>query len=85
VCLYLGDAYEVLAAMPDGCVDCIVTSPPYWGLRDYGTGRWIGGDPGCPHPAPGELPRGRAGCPRCGGVWVDPQYGLFFPAGSPLS
>jgi site-specific DNA-methyltransferase (cytosine-N4-specific) len=32
VSLYLGDAYEVLAAMPDGCVDCIVTSPPYWGL-----------------------------------------------------
>jgi len=27
--LYLGDAAEVLAAMPDGCVDCVVTSPPY--------------------------------------------------------
>jgi DNA modification methylase len=25
------------------------TSPPYWGLRDYGTGEWVGGDPDCPH------------------------------------
>ena len=34
--LYLGDAHDVLAGMPDGSVDCIVTSPPYWGKRDYG-------------------------------------------------
>ena len=26
-----------------------VTSPPYWGLRDYGTGEWEGGDPFCDH------------------------------------
>jgi site-specific DNA-methyltransferase (cytosine-N4-specific) len=26
-----------------------VTSPPYYGLRDYGTGKWIGGDEGCSH------------------------------------
>lgn len=26
-----------------------MTSPPYYGLRDYGTGKWIGGDPNCPH------------------------------------
>jgi DNA modification methylase len=31
-----GDALQSLQAMPDGLVDCIVTSPPYWGLRDYG-------------------------------------------------
>lgn len=37
VTLLLGDAREVLAGMPDGSVDCIVTSPPYFGLRDYGT------------------------------------------------
>ncbi len=43
--LYLGDARAVLAAMPDASVDCIVTSPPFWALRDYGTGRWDGGDP----------------------------------------
>jgi len=34
--LVLGDAQSVLAAMPPGCVQTIVTSPPYWSLRDYG-------------------------------------------------
>ena len=34
--LHLGDAHDVLAAMPDGSADCIVTSPPYWAKRDYG-------------------------------------------------
>lgn len=34
--LYLGDAREVLAEMPRRSVDCLVTSPPYYGLRDYG-------------------------------------------------
>ncbi len=36
VTLLLGDAHDTLAQMPDGSVDCIVTSPPYYGLRDYG-------------------------------------------------
>lgn len=31
--LYLGDASSVLSDLPDGSVDCIVTSPPYYGLR----------------------------------------------------
>jgi DNA modification methylase len=34
--LYVGDARDVLAAMPDQSADCIVTSPPYWAKRDYG-------------------------------------------------
>lgn len=29
----------------DGSVDCVVTSPPYWGLRDYGAGGQIGLEP----------------------------------------
>jgi site-specific DNA-methyltransferase (cytosine-N4-specific) len=37
VTLLLGDALEQLRTLPDGSVDCIVTSPPYYGLRDYGT------------------------------------------------
>lgn len=37
VTLLLGDALEVLRTLPDASVDCIVTSPPYYGLRDYGT------------------------------------------------
>lgn len=37
VTLHLGDALEVARGLGDGSVDCIVTSPPYFGLRDYGT------------------------------------------------
>lgn len=34
-------------------MDCCLTSPPYFGLRDYGTGQWEGGsDSGCDHQAP---------------------------------
>lgn len=44
-----GDCLEVLKTLPDKSVDCCITSPPYYGLRDYGTGEWVGGDPNCPH------------------------------------
>lgn len=47
--LYTGDALEVLTQLPEASVDCVVTSPPYWGLRDYGTGTWQGGDSACTH------------------------------------
>ena len=33
-----GDCRDVLRTLPDESVHCVVTSPPYWGLRDYGTG-----------------------------------------------
>lgn len=36
VTLHHGDALEVLRSLPAGSVDCCVTSPPYYGLRDYG-------------------------------------------------
>lgn len=36
VTLYHGDSLSVLRVMPDQSVDCCVTSPPYFGLRDYG-------------------------------------------------
>ncbi|MCU8693998.1 site-specific DNA-methyltransferase [Mycobacteroides abscessus] len=36
VTLYHGDALAVACELPDGAADCIVTSPPYFGLRDYG-------------------------------------------------
>ncbi|MFD2415001.1 DNA-methyltransferase [Amycolatopsis pigmentata] len=49
VTLYTGDATATLATVGDRSVDCVVTSPPYWGLRDYGTATWIGGDPDCAH------------------------------------
>jgi len=47
--LYQGNCLDVLATLPDESVDCVVTSPPYWGLRDYGTAIWDGGDPDCDH------------------------------------
>lgn len=33
---YVGDCRKLLKQLPDGCVQTCVTSPPYWGLRDYG-------------------------------------------------
>jgi len=47
--LYAGDVNTVLAELPEESVDCIVTSPPYFGLRDYGTATWVGGDTECTH------------------------------------
>lgn len=44
-----GDVRETLASLPESSVQCVVTSPPYWGLRDYGTATWQGGDPDCAH------------------------------------
>ena len=44
-----GDALEVLRGWPSGSVQCCITSPPYWGLRDYGLDPWIGGDLACDH------------------------------------
>ena len=34
--LFCGNCLEILKQFPDESVDCVVTSPPYWGLRDYG-------------------------------------------------
>jgi DNA modification methylase len=31
-----GDAHHILRQLPDDSIDCVVTSPPYWRLRDYG-------------------------------------------------
>lgn len=45
VTLYEGHAAATLAQLPGGSVDCIVTSPPYFGLRDYGVEGQIGAEP----------------------------------------
>lgn len=44
-----GDVIDCLRSLPDACVQCVVTSPPYWGLRDYGVEGQIGLEP-----TPGE-------------------------------
>lgn len=40
--IYTGDSLTVLRSLPDGIAQCCVTSPPYWGLRDYGVAGQIG-------------------------------------------
>jgi DNA modification methylase len=88
--IYQGDATETLKTFPDGFVDCCVTSPPYFGLRDYGTANWEGGDESCEHSAPQR--HGSTGlradrtftavtpckdeCANCGAKRADLQVGL---------
>ena len=43
--LLCGDVLDVLPTLPEGSVRCCVTSPPYWGLRDYGHPGQIGLEP----------------------------------------
>jgi DNA modification methylase len=86
-----GDALTVLRTLPDNSIDCCVTSPPYLGLRDYGTGTWTGGNPDCKHSEREECGfenskqasnRGSAKnlpkkiCKKCGAVRVDNQIGM---------
>ena len=69
VVIYQGDCRNVLAMLPDESVQSVVTSPPYYGLRDYGTARWIGGDEGCGHvdeEAKAERMRQKKSMIKCG-------------------
>lgn len=45
----IGDNRAILRTLPESTFSCCVTSPPYWGLRDYGTRTWFAGDPSCSH------------------------------------
>ena len=89
--IYRGDVMAALHLVPDNSVQCVVTSPPYWGLRDYGTAKWEGGDPACNHRPPdeaGQTEKPTAGqrehpgrfsgptCWRCGARRIDAQIGL---------
>lgn len=40
--IIIGDCIEGMRTLPDGCVHCCITSPPYWGLRDYGVEGQLG-------------------------------------------
>lgn len=90
--VHVGDIRDLAPRLEKGSVNCIVTSPPYLGLRDYGTARWEGGDAGCDHVARYH-PQGRTGqrsdrsytqatkeyrdiCGKCGARRVDRQIGL---------
>jgi len=52
-----GDWFDVSKQIADESINTCVTSPPYYGLRDYGTAKWEGGDDGCDH----EAARSRTG------------------------
>jgi DNA modification methylase len=57
-----GDVRDKLAELPAGSVQCCVTSPPYWGLRDYGTRSLVwGGSPECDHEWIGFSRAGKSG------------------------
>jgi len=48
--VYIGNCLDELKKLPSESIDMCVTSPPYWGLRDYGTeGQVWGGDENCEH------------------------------------
>ena len=40
--VYIGDCLDVLTTFPDESIDMCITSPPYWGLRDYGVDNQLG-------------------------------------------
>lgn len=84
-----GDVRQTLAQVQDQSVQCVVTSPPYYGLRDYGTARWEGGDDSCDHTVSGwndnlkpDVNRPerdgvkRQNCIKCGAKRIDNQLGL---------
>src|SRR4029450_9021506 len=50
--LLVGDCRDVLPTLPAQSVHCVVTSPPYFGVRGCGAAEWQGGDAGCDHLAP---------------------------------
>lgn len=48
--IFNGDTLTEIKKIKNESIDTIITSPPYWALRDYTTGRWTGGNnPACTH------------------------------------
>ena len=43
--IFQGDVLEKLAEIESESIDCVISSPPYWGLRDYGVGGQLGLEP----------------------------------------
>lgn len=90
--IIIADVLDGLRQLPDKSVQTCVTSPPFYGLRDYGTGTWIGGNVECEHKMPRNTNRHKEGgkqatntasnpvtwnvCERCGATRQDAQIGL---------
>ena len=82
-----GNCLNVLSELPEKSVNTCITSPPYYGLRDYQTAEWKGGDENCEHtishysdnlkPEVDRPFRGnRSACMKCGAIRKDSQIGL---------
>jgi DNA modification methylase len=81
-----------LKILPDNSVNCCVTSPPYYGLRDYGTAIWVGGNVNCDHKCTTSMPSAKSSvgarsnnqyhhpykniCGIYGAIRIDEQIGL---------
>jgi DNA modification methylase len=88
--LLQGNCLDILPTLEAESVQCCITSPPYFGLRDYGTATWEGGDVECDHTGvrqqykdckqgtsagSSRYPVSRE-CRNCGAVRGDRQIGL---------
>ena len=47
--ILVGDCRDLLKKIPSESIQAVVTSPPYWGLRDYESISWAGGQKNCEH------------------------------------
>lgn len=56
-----GNCLDRLKDIETNSIHSVVTSPPYYALRDYGTGQWVGGDENCEHQGDNVLGNNRNG------------------------
>jgi len=87
---FQGNCIDKIKELEDNYIDCVVSSPPYYGLRDYGTASYDGGDPDCKHSITDgivdnknnkliERPdraSDKKNCVKCGAKRIDEQFGL---------
>tara|TARA_R100001443_G_scaffold2213_1_gene7513 strand:- start:348 stop:1463 length:1116 start_codon:yes stop_codon:yes gene_type:complete len=86
-----GNCVNKIKDLEDNSIDCVISSPPYFGLRDYGTAQWYGGNPTCNHKvgrfeykvskkqSSNQASAGhqaREKCPKCNAKRIDEQFGL---------
>ena len=62
--ILVGNCLDVLPTLEEQSVHTCITSPPYWGLRDYGTANWVGGNTDCEHSKPRALGKSTLGASK---------------------
>jgi DNA modification methylase len=80
VTIWQGDVRDRLRQLPADTFNTCVTSPPYWGLRDYGTAKWDGGDSDCDHTLPSRANAAKATATSTLGGAKDSQGHLQEPS-----